>query len=503
MVIVNGSLKAGWAETDITPDGNVYLIGQHYARVSEGVMDPVTATVLVLESVKDRGNKAHAVMISCDLVSASDELIEAVRGYVKDELPGLNAKNVFICATHTHTAPHMHPGGRDGFKLDESADESAYPYGVKLDAMDPAEYVDFAAKKISEAVKKAWESRKPSGMGYGLGHAVVGRNRRLTYKDGTSKMYGNAGDADFSHVEGYEDHSVYVMTLYDEADSLTGLVVNVPCPSQVTENLFQISADYWHETRQEIRRRFGKELFILAQCAPAGDISPHVMVGKRAEERMWRLKDRDVEQNAPRLEIAEKIADAVGHVLSCAEKEIDREPELLHRVEVVDLPVRKISPEDVKGALAQAAIHREKYEELLDELEKNPQIRKEKRWYRPITYEFSKMKWFEGVEKRFNSQQENASLSFDLHVLRLGEIVFATNPFELYLDYGVRIRELSAAVQTFLIQLCGTGAYIPSKRSVAGGGYGSVPASTEIGPEGGDVLVDWTVRTINQMKDVV
>jgi len=61
---------------------------------------------------------------------------------------------------------------------------------------------------------------------------------------------------------------------------LSGLVVNVPCPSQVSEQEYQVSADFWHDTRQELRRRFGEHLFVLPQCAAAGDQSPRPLVGK-------------------------------------------------------------------------------------------------------------------------------------------------------------------------------------------------------------------------------
>ncbi len=494
-------LTAGWAEADITPGGKVYLIGQHCARVSEGVMDPVTATALVLESGKNGQTAGHVVMVSCDLVAISDKLREAVRGYVSEE-PGLKTGSIILNATHTHAAPHIRPSNSfRHFGDGKTIPPDGHPYGIELDAMRPEEYVDFSAKKIAKAVKKAWNSRKPSGIGYGLVHAVIGRNRRLTYKDGESTMYGKADVAGFSHVEGYEDHSVYVMTVYDKAGSLTGIVVNVSCPSQVSENIYRISADFWHETREEIRKRFGKELFILAQCAPAGDQSPHVLVGKRAEERMWRLKDRDIEQNAPRREIAEKIADAVGHVLPCAEKEIDREPGLMHRAEVVELPRRKISQKDVDDASMQAKKHREKYEELLKEIKRNPALKKESRWYTSITAEYARMKWFNNVRRRFEAQQENPSMPVELHALSLGDVAFAANPFELYLDYGIRMRELSPAVQTFLIQLAGPGGYLPSERSVKCGGYGSVPASTDVGPEGGEQLVEWTVKTINSIRE--
>jgi hypothetical protein len=57
----------------------------------------------------------------------------------------------------------------------------------------------------------------------------------------------------------------------------------------------------------------------------------------------------------------------------------------------------------------------------------------------------------------------------------------------------------SAALQTFVVQLTGSGTYLPTKRSIAGGAYGAVPASTLVGPEGGKELVDETLAIIDSL----
>ena len=40
----SGDFFIGWSSVDITPKSSVFLNGQYAARVSEGVMDPITAT---------------------------------------------------------------------------------------------------------------------------------------------------------------------------------------------------------------------------------------------------------------------------------------------------------------------------------------------------------------------------------------------------------------------------------------------------------------------------
>jgi len=73
-----------------------------------------------------------------------------------------------------------------------------------------------------------------------------------------------------------------------------------------------------------------------------------------------------------------------------------------------------------------------------------------------------------------------------------------TNPFELYLDYGIRIKARSPAALTFIVQKsCEGGGYLPTERAVKGGGYSA--DNFIVGPEGGQILVNETVRLLNKM----
>ena len=52
-------------------------------------------------------------------------------------------------------------------------------------------------------------------------------------------------------------------------------------------------------------------------------------------------------------------------------------------------------------------------------------------------------------------------------------------------------------MQTFVVQLAGQASYLPTEQSVAGGAYGAIPESTEIGPEGGRELVEQTLDLLD------
>lgn len=91
-------------------------------------------------------------------------------------------------------------------------------------------------------------------------------------------------------------------------------------------------------------------------------------------------------------------------------------------------------------------------------------------------------------------------LDTETHILRLGTVAFATNPFEPFLDYGNQIKDRSLAEQTFLIQLCnGSEGYIPTEKAEKGGHYSAFLSSGWIGHAGGALYVRQVLKQINQM----
>lgn len=493
-------LRIGWAQVDLTPDEPVYLGGQHYARASEGVLDRLSATAMVYESIQGNQVVARGGMVSCDLAAIPDTLRDRVRdqlsqqfpGQFPGQLPGLDPRSVFINATHTHAAPDVRVAADQG-----SGTGRERPKGLdqQLGVMTPEAYVTFAAQRISHAVVQAWEKRSRAGISYGLGHAVVGYNRRMVYHNGQTRMRGKMNHPDFSHIEGGADHTVNLLYTWNAEEQLTGVVVNVVCPSQVSEREFSISADYWHEVRQEIHRTLGQEVFVLPQNSASGDICPghpRTMIEWPGQERMWRLMGITQRQA-----IGRRIAQVVTDVLSIAQLEKDWRPVVAQGVEEVQLTRNPVSQQQVDEAMAQAEQCRLEYEKLLAELDADPKKREEARWYVPMTLAHGKMGWHQRTQTRFEEQRQKAKLTVEVHILRLGDVVFATNPFELYLDYAHQIKARSAATQTFIVQHVGPGTYLPTQRALGGKSYGAEPSSVLVGPQGGRELVDATVQAIN------
>ncbi|MDF2724525.1 MAG: hypothetical protein K0Q59_4200, partial [Paenibacillus sp.] len=298
------ALKIGWAEVEITPSQPVSVSGSFTLRISQGVADPLFVTAWALDSGTEQ-----AVFVSCEIVTIPDDLRDAVRSKLAGHQTGIDPMKVILNATHTHHAPEMHT------RVSIIGHTSSVGNGVELHEISPdimavEDYVEYAANRIVEAIIQAWQARAPGGIAYGLGYAVIGRNRRWVDRDGHATMHGlNAATAErFQYIEGYEDHALNLMATYDADRKLTGLIVNFACTAQTPGNPQpdHISADFWCEIRYELRQRFGSDLFILAQCSFAGDQTAYEQFDKQAEERMRRLKGWTKRQ-----EIAHSIANAV------------------------------------------------------------------------------------------------------------------------------------------------------------------------------------------------
>ena len=455
----SGPVRIGWAHGSITPDRPVQLHGQFHERISKFVQDPCTATAMAITSHPDEGEPDQAILISCDLVSIGRKQLDLLRRRVGERLPDFDPRKLLVNATHTHTGPTMIEG--------------SYPPAAE-GVMAPAEYATFFIECVSALAVQAWQARKPAGISSALGHAVLGFNRRTTYADGTSMMYGKSDDQRFIGMEGGMDPGLELLFTWDQKDRLTGVVINIACPSQVVENEFFISADFWHPTRDELRKRLGEQVHVYPMCSAAGDQSPRDLVRRnRGEPNMRKIEGRD--------ELGRRLAMAVEDALHHAQTPRQRFVSFRHLTHDLSLPMRKATSEEARLARDEAA--------RLTQASPDP-ASKDGRMLRRA----------QQTVERFESQGDNPRYIPDIHVMRLGDIAIATNPFELYLDYGLRMKARSPALQTFVVQLTNDrGAYLPTARAVERGSYGAMINDNLVGPEGGQVLVEGTLGMIDQL----
>jgi len=470
-----GRLYAGWASTNITPDKPVALSGQFHTRISKSVHDPVTATALAVEVKDADGVVDQAIIVSCDVVAIRDGIQEKFRKRLAGRLDGVDHHKVFLNATHTHTGPVLSNVRR--FLPDASGETAMVKYKIPKEGVTQvSEYVEFLVGRLADATVAAWNGRKPAGVSWALSHAVIGHNRRVVYSDGNAVMYGKTDSPRFRNIEGSTDHGVELLFFWNDAGQPTGIAINVACPSQVVESKGYLSADFWHDVRAQLRDRYGKDLQVLALCGAAGDQSPHFLYRKRAEATLRKRAGRSEMQEA-----GTRIARAVECVFDVAKGDIRTTVPFAHRVETLALPARQITADE-------AARSKARVEKVMSagtaKLSESGRVK--------LTREQNVVAQYENQKAR--------TYAMELHVLRLGNVAIATNPFELFIDFGLRMKARSKAEQTFIIQLaCNSGVYLPTEKARQAGGYGAEPPSNLVGPEGGGVLVDRTVELINAM----
>jgi len=461
-LLYGADLKVGTASVDITPPKAVALWGQFGLRLSTKPDTPLTANVVALQS-----GDVTTTLVSLDLLQLPEVFVKAVRDAVAKKDSSINLPNIVLTATHTHTAPVLQPG-TPGIPVNEQT-------------MTVEETIAFLADRISDGIVAAWKNVAPGKMCYGLDRNSIGFGRRAVYANGSARMYGNTNQPDFVNLEGMDDDDVGSIFFYDQQDQLKAIIVNVACPSQVVESQSAINADYWLPVRNNLKARYGEGIVVLGWGAAAGDMSPRPILHKAANARMRRLRGIDEMQ-----ELARRIDISVSQTFEAVQKEKSADPVLKHSAVTLQLPLNKISEAQYREAQAG-------YNKVMAQVEKDPAC--------AARVAFMAKDWHYGVVQRYEQLQKDPAATYpvEIHVVRLGDLVVCTNPFEMYCEYGIRIKARSPATQTFIVQMTGFGSYLATERAQAGGHYSAVPQSNVIGPEGGQMLVDKTVEIIKEL----
>lgn len=449
-------LLVGTAIVNITHERPIALQGQMHTRISTAVDTPLEASAVALESRDGTTSLDQAILVSCDVCYLPTEIVARVRQRLAELDPEIDVHKVSLNATHIHTGPVFEEGM---YHLPGTGEVS------------PSEYSAFFVERVAEVAARAWRNRSLGAVAWGLGHAVVGQNRRAAYADGTAAMYGRTDVDQFRGIEGYEDHAVETLFFWDRAGQVVAAAINFACPAQEVEGKSSVDADFVHPVRVALREKHGQDLVVLTWISSAGDQSPHLLFRQRAEDRMRELR------KLSRLdEIARRLLGGIEEAWAGAQQDQQTDVPLVHKVEVLKLPMRMVTEEELANAKAQ-----------VETLSQDPNQQ-------------TLVGWHQSVIDRYESQQPGSTWDTEVHVLRLGDVAIATDPFELFLDFGIQMKARSKALQTFVIQLANGGdGYVAPEKAVRGGGYSAVVQSNTVGSEGGQMLTDRTVELINSL----
>lgn len=501
------TVRIGWAKRDISTNEPVSIPGQMYIRVSKGVLDPLYVTALCIDGGEGQDK---VIFLSCDIVTQFPGILQPIRDHLKAMRPEIPEDAFILNVTHTHSSialretPEKTPDGVDIFSGENSR--------------------DIFCRLAAEAIVEAWDNRAEGGIGYGYGYAVVGHSRRVVYfkeeklattprgfmtPAGYAVMYGKTNDPLFSHYEAGADHFMNLMFTFDKAQKLTGIVVNVPCPSQLSESFEVLSADFWTEVRHLVAEEYGPDVYVLPQCAAAGDMTPRQLHYKQAQARRLSMKyGRPIDLSkakgnnedavrfvmAQRMDIARRILEGIRDVYSWAGKEIFTQVPVEHRVTTMALERRKITDEEVAWC--------EESLELLKDMEPKAEDMSPEEYRKARSNHDSKVRRNKAGIERAEDVRKNPTLDMVSHTVRIGDIAFATMRFETYIDFMYRLQARSPFIQTFVIQLAGTegGNYLATQRASDAKGYSASMFCNMVSADGGQQWVENTLNILKEMK---
>ena len=491
---MSSEIKIGWSEVDITPNRKIGLAGQFFERITDVVESPLTITGFALETDDDQ-----MIICSCDIISITHQLNEIVKDRLSGKLP-ISVDKVIINSIHCHTSyVYTRKDRLQGDCVKIFRRYSSYTETNedthKLEMMDPDEALEFLAEKIEEAALLAWENRKEAYYANAFGRAVVGHCRRVVYNDGSAKMWGETNNKNFARLESGNDSGIELMFTFDKDKKLSGVIANIACPAQVVEHRNFISSDYWGKVKQYLREKYGESLKVLGLCSAAGDQAPRDLIrfvsGETSTNDPNIEHKFDVERRAdPSMFdisglklVGKRIANEISLIYEEGNYEILNEGLLIHEKVILDIPVRRVSNKEYEYS-----------DNFLKKFFANYGDKE-------ITFEeTAKLYLYAGTIERYEIQDKIRSLAEEIHIVRFNDVAFATNPYELFIDYGNIIRSRSKAKQTFLIQLaCASDGYLPTEIAEKGGHYSAYITGGTTGHEGGNYLVEETIKHINKM----
>ena len=504
------ALKIGWSEISITPEKKISLNGQFAERISQYVEKPLTATAMALDNGED-----HAIFCSCDLVGIGWSLVVAVRQRLLEMGAEFDVNKIIISAIHTHTGPGYtsarrilmeNPGlnAGSGFDVLRKQLETYLKPGQKYvekeavsnnpEVATDDEVLQLLVERLPQVIMEAWNNRKTGAFCNAFGRAAVGLCRRSTYSDGSAQMWGDTNSATFVALEGGNDSGIELMYMFDDNKKVTGIVANLACPAQCVQHRLFVSPDFWGEVKVRLRKYFGEDLFLLPLCSAAGDQCPVDLV--RWVEPESDLNDPNCHRTDPpkrkadpsmfdlagMYRVGRRVANEIIAVWEDGMDEMQRDVVFEHRVVDMHLPLRRATLTDVQNA--RNAI-RDYIRNKDGDVDYN---------------DLAMLQIHLGVLRRFDLQDHLDTIPMESHMIRLGTIAFATNTFELFLDFGNQIKARSAAQQTFLVQLAnGVDGYLPTAKAEQGGHYSAFISSGQVGHAGGEQLVRETLDNIRQM----
>ncbi len=433
------ALKAGAATRVINCEIGDDLCGQLHRRICEGIRDDLEANVLYLAD-----DRRAILLINLDLIGLCNQSDVPLLRETVAAATTVAPRDVVITSTHTHDGPDM--------------------FGLLYDTPPNTVYLEKLRQWLADAAAEAVASARPAKVGWAMGRAHIGYNRRCCWQDGSHTMYGDPREPTFTGLEGPDDPGHAVLAAVDTGGELIGVVHNNCCHATCMESITQASADFPGGARRQLRGMLDKDVPVLYLQGASGDTSPWDLMAGGERDREARL-----------VEVGRILADQTARLL---DQMAPTGSAVIENVwEDIPVPIRLPDEQQLARAREIEAMGEEKAGRGAHILAVS------------------------GAIKLYETFKDNPTDIMAAHAIRIGELAIATNPCEMYCRFGRDLKARSPAAVTMVSQLtdgfCG---YCPTIYAIRGGGYSGDPTFwTRLEPAAGYKWVDTTARLLHSL----
>lgn len=379
-------------------------------------------------------------VVGIDTINISLDIIQEARKQAEARC-GIPAGNILIGASHTHNGGPV---------------ENCWAV-----EKDPG-YCTLVSGRIADAVVKASETAVEARIGSGLGQEDgVSFNRRFRMKDGTIRTHPGKMNPDIVAPAGPADPDVALIAAEDMQGKLLGCIVNFTIHGTTLSGSL-ISADWVYYLRQTIRGGLGSDIGVVFLNGACGDVTQVDNRNPRPAEfgEAW----------------ARRVGMSVGAVALnvLAKTEFAADAPLAVMSETLALPIRDLAGSD---------------EELV------------KREAPGIGLGTGDEVYLKEAALVREMKAKSPTVAAEILAMRIGAAGIASNPSELFCQFGLDIKHGSPWKPTMVAELAnGCCGYVGTNEAFLGGGYEVRTARCSyLAPGAGDQIADASIRLLCQL----
>jgi neutral ceramidase len=429
-------LKAARGRVVITPPTGTPMAGNvRLDNKSRGVHDDICCNILILND-----NSSKVCLLGFDLVGLEYSTCNEIKSGIEKNTD-IPASDIVIWATHTHSGPDT------GMAMYQGSEDVIVKTWLEAMIRNVVEGVKRINEKFEEVVVKAGKTMVPD----------LSFNRRLVRKNGSVVMNFEEFKADdITGTTGPVDEELITLSVWDKENKLIALLVNFTLhPAILVGYKWLISRDYINYLDEFIIETYGKQAVTLFANGAEGNIN--------------HLNYKDPDQLRS-FDETERVGRKLG---ACVKESIENSSLLDGKIrfvsEKVTLPLREITEEEKQWARMVLIRDKDLAEDMFDGIPDK-------------TYARMILMMLERKEKECETV---------LQGMAIHNFALVTFPGEVYVEFGLKVKEHSPYNPTMVIGLANSQVgYIPKKEAFSQGGYEVRTAWTsQLVHDAGDILV--------------